>query len=623
MNPRSGDKPIIITQRAAALAVLGTQTLFLLAVLIDAVFDPTPEPGQLMASAAILLVSVALLIAYQHGWDLARPLDAVMLSVLIGALMPEPFVTMYAPVVLALPLAITLVLAGPWWVLGSGLTTLALLLVRAGGQGVYASPFTLSIYITILVALVIHQNVLQGDIWLRRQAEHHLRTSNDLLGKTLAELERERAHLIVTLASIGDAVITTDTQARVTFLNPIAQQLTGWDASAYGRPLHEVFTVVDAFSRVPLDIASLVLRMQRAAAIDGYPLLINRDGRETPIEDSSAPIRDSEGFTHGVVLVFRDVGAQRAADQALRASEERFAKAFHASPAALAILRLSDERFLDANESLCQLLGFDRTSLLEHNLLELQLYADLQQRAEVLNQLAMHGRLRNVELTIRTRSGSERMMLWSMEPIELNDEAALLSTMIDITARTQAETKLRDLNNRLEQHVAVRTRELRAARDRAQALYAITNALIQSDNLREALQQTVDQVSANVRANRAMIVIFNWETSSLRYCLHGGPGARANLPDVSFEELMEGLTGWAIRQRSAAISPKSVPDPRESPRTLLHRHETGVGAVVVVPLYHLGMVFGTLTALNRIYDPDFTAADIELMNGMAGQISIC
>ncbi len=560
MYPRPGDKQIIITQRVAALAVLVTQTLFLLAVLIDAVFDDTPEPGQFWASAVMVVMSLTLLIMYQRGWELARSIDALMLSVLIGLLMPEPFVTKYAPVVLALPPAITLVLASPVWVLGSGMTMLVLLLARAGWHGVYASPFTLSIYITILVALVIHQNVLRGDIWLRRQAEQHLRASNDLLAKTLTELERERARLIITLASIGDAVITTDAEARVTFLNPIAEQLTGWDSSAYGRPLREVFTVVDAFTHVPLDdIASSVLRMQRALSIDSYPLLISRTGQETPIEDSSAPIRDSEGITHGVVLVFRDVGAQRAADQALRASEERFAKAFHASPAALAILRLRDECFLDANESLCHLLGFQRTDLLERNLQELDLYADLEQRNEVLDQLAMHGRLRNVELTIRTRSGEERMMLWSMEPIELNDEDAVLSTMIDITARKQAETKLRDLNNQLEQHVGIRTRELRAARDRAQALYSITNAVIQSDDLRDALQQTVDQVSTIVRANRAIIVIFNWETASVKYSLQGGPGATADIPEIGFEELMEGLTAGSFASTARQFRPKTCP----------------------------------------------------------------
>ena len=76
MNPRSGDKPLIITQRAAAQAVLSTQTLFLLAVLIEAIFDKTPEPGQFWVSAIMVLVSLALLIAYQRGWELARSINA-------------------------------------------------------------------------------------------------------------------------------------------------------------------------------------------------------------------------------------------------------------------------------------------------------------------------------------------------------------------------------------------------------------------------------------------------------------------------------------------------------------------------------------------------------------------
>ncbi len=123
--------------------------------------------------------------------------------------------------------------------------------------------------------------------------------------------EKERA--LVTLQSIGDAVITTDVEGRVTFLNPIAEQLTAWTAAeACGRPLTEVFHIVNEITRIevenPVDKA---LRLNGIVGLANHTLLINRKGEELAIEDSAAPIRDRAGNIIGVVLVFHDVTASR------------------------------------------------------------------------------------------------------------------------------------------------------------------------------------------------------------------------------------------------------------------------------------------------------------------------
>src|SRR5208337_2879443 len=113
----------------------------------------------------------------------------------------------------------------------------------------------------------------------------------------------------VTLASIGDAVIATDNQARVTFLNPAAAALTGWPlAEAAGRPLAEVFRIVNEQTRQPVeDPAAKVLRSGTVVGLANHTALLARDGRATPIDDSGAPIIDDCGAIVGVVLVFRDV----------------------------------------------------------------------------------------------------------------------------------------------------------------------------------------------------------------------------------------------------------------------------------------------------------------------------
>ena len=110
----------------------------------------------------------------------------------------------------------------------------------------------------------------------------------------------------VTLASIGDAVITADINGGVTFLNPVAQSLTGWTlAEAAGQPLDSVFRIINEESRQPVE--SPTVRALREGVIVGlanHSLLIAKDGTERPIDDSAAPIRNDKGEVAGVVLVF-------------------------------------------------------------------------------------------------------------------------------------------------------------------------------------------------------------------------------------------------------------------------------------------------------------------------------
>jgi PAS domain S-box-containing protein len=142
------------------------------------------------------------------------------------------------------------------------------------------------------------------------------------------EARAQQELLQVTLNSIGDAVIATDAAGRVTFLNPVAQALTGWSVSeGVGKPLTDVLRIVDKQSRQPLENpAQKALREGKVVAMANHSVLIARDGSERPIEDSAAPIRDSDGRVHGVVLVFRDVTQRQAAEDALRHSQHELAE---------------------------------------------------------------------------------------------------------------------------------------------------------------------------------------------------------------------------------------------------------------------------------------------------------
>lgn len=138
-------------------------------------------------------------------------------------------------------------------------------------------------------------------------------------------LAEEKELLATTLSSIGDAVIATDAKAAITFLNPVAEKLTGWSlAEAVGMPLVDVFRIVNETTRSEVD--NPAIRAMREGVIVGlanHTVLMSRTGAECAIDDSGAPIRDRDGNIVGAVLVFRDVTQRRLAERNLEDARER------------------------------------------------------------------------------------------------------------------------------------------------------------------------------------------------------------------------------------------------------------------------------------------------------------
>ncbi|MBY0408714.1 MAG: PAS domain S-box protein, partial [Burkholderiaceae bacterium] len=133
------------------------------------------------------------------------------------------------------------------------------------------------------------------------------------LRNVTAQLASQHELLQVTLQSIGDAVITTDAVGRVTWLNPVAERMTGWlNAQAKGHPVSQVFHIVHEETRaVKESPVSICLQQGKVVGLANYTLLISRTGEEFGVQDSASPIRNERGALFGVVLVFHDVTEQR------------------------------------------------------------------------------------------------------------------------------------------------------------------------------------------------------------------------------------------------------------------------------------------------------------------------
>jgi len=169
------------------------------------------------------------------------------------------------------------------------------------------------IYLTVAMIPGTKKSVASMlDITERKQAE--------------TALYEEREQLAVTLRSIGDGVIVSNTDGNVTMLNNVAQDLTGWsEQEAFGRPLSEVFHIINEKTRELCENpVEKVLQTGLVIGLANHTALIARDGTERSIADSGAPVRDKENRTIGVVLVFRDVTGEKRAEEALQQSEEHY-----------------------------------------------------------------------------------------------------------------------------------------------------------------------------------------------------------------------------------------------------------------------------------------------------------
>ena len=272
--------------------------------------------------------------------------------------------------------------------------------------------------------------------------------------KDNAAIAEQAERLRITLASIGDAVITTDAEGRVTDMNAIAESLTGWPLSeATGQPLPTVFHIISEDSRQA--VSNPAIRALTEGTIIGlanHTLLVAKDGTERQIDDSAAPIRSVKGEIVGCVLIFRDVSDRYQQEIQLRNEQERLKLALSAADSGQWDLNLLDGSAY-RNLRHDQIFGHD--SLLPEwtydMFLEHVLPADRPFVDQTFQQAIAAGTAWDCECQIRTAKGIKRWV-WVKGKVQQNangQNERMLGLVNDITRRKQAEAEIQQARSRL------------------------------------------------------------------------------------------------------------------------------------------------------------------------------
>ncbi|MCE5279744.1 MAG: PAS domain S-box protein [Planctomycetaceae bacterium] len=423
------------------------------------------------------------------------------------------------------------------------------------------------------------------------------------------ELQRQREWLRVTLTSIGDAVIATDAQGRVTFLNPEAASVTGWNESeAAGQPVTSVFHIIDERTGQPAgDPVGKVLREKKALTLANHTALRRRDGSEVPIEDSAAPIRDAAGEVIGAVLVFHDVTEKRRSQQALTESEKRFHSLFTNMVEGFSLHevvtdetgRPVDYRFLDVNPAFEQLTGLRREEIIGKRVLEVLPQTE-QHWIDTYGKVALTGEACRFENYSAALGRWYEVFAYQPAPLQF----AVIFT--DITARKAAENELGILN-----------RTLVALRHSSQAM---TRAVNEDQYLQEVCKIIIED------CGHAMVWIG---------FAHDDPGksvrpvASAGFEQGYLETLQlswadtprgRGPTGTAIRSGKPATCRNMQTDPKFLP----WRSEAvkrGYASSLVLPLMSRGKAMGAISIYSTLPE-GFTDEQTRLLAELADDVSV-
>ncbi len=299
----------------------------------------------------------------------------------------------------------------------------------------------------------------------RRIEERQRELEMEVIERRKAEAaEQARAdELLTTLESIGDGVIRTDQAGRITYMNPVAEELVGWKTQEVaGRMLSDVFQVVNEMTRLPAENPLIRAMSGRRGAAAHHSLLMTRAGTERPIDDSAAPIRDATGRIVGCVFVFRDLSERQRSQIALRESERRN-RAIGESIEYGVWICDAQGRNTYASESFLQLVGLTQDECSEFGWTSILHPEDQETTVAAWHDCIRLGSRWDREYRVRGVDGRWHHILARGVPVrdEQDRISAWVGINLDISRLKSVEAELRDADRRKDEFLATLAHELR------------------------------------------------------------------------------------------------------------------------------------------------------------------
>ena len=364
------------------------------------------------------------------------------------------------------------------------------------------------------------------------------------------------------------------------------------------------------FFRNDKELAAEELPMQEAAArnvdIEGSEFnVLLPSGKSRTLWGSASPLKNEDGQVRGVVAAFLDITDRTLEQEKLKESENRFSKAFHSSPVGLSISRINDGTFIDINQNFSVMFGYSREELIGHKATELNIYDNPIERKEIVRQLEQQGRVLNYEVTARTKAGAEINVLTSAEKIEINGQAHIIWTTIDITDRKKTEQEVVQLN-----------RELRAinecdqiiahASEEKTFLFEVCRVLCTTAGYRMAWIASIEHDEAK-------------SVRPLAWCGDEGYIAKANITWADTER-GRGPAGLAARTGKTHFFQDFASDPAAAPWREAALSQ-GYRSSIAVPLIDNANTFFGVFSLYSPEPNSFNPAEIRLLEELAANIS--
>ncbi|UCC53559.1 MAG: PAS domain S-box protein, partial [Anaerolineaceae bacterium] len=440
----------------------------------------------------------------------------------------------------------------------------------------------------------------------------------DVTERQRAEEElREQNEFVLTLVNtMGQGLIVLDEDARLEYVNPAFGRMVQSDPEdLIGKTPYDLTHTADhpilgkAWERHKTGkVESFEARMQGADGKEVYALAIG-----TP--------RFRDGHFAGTIGVITDLTERRLIEDALRASE---AKTRLILDTALdAVIEMDNKGIITGwNKQAESAFGWLASEAVGRRLSDTIIPQQLREAHEngmrhyektgegpVLN--------KRIEITAWHRKGHEFPVELAIAPLEANGETSFSAFVRDITDRQRTEAELREGEKRFRE-LFEQTEEALAD---STALFDVSRALAQLQNLQALLEAVVDSVSTALSADRVTLILVDVEENRIIEFVGGGPGASL-IEKIDYDELLEGLSGWVIDNLKPALSLKETDDPREAEQVAARRKQTDAGSIAVVPIIYRQRILGTMTAINRPEQSDFDERDVNLMVAIANQAAV-